>query len=88
MKFRIVATAATLMMVWCAAAVAKTPSDQTVGQEAAGQVSSASTATPGAELPELQYEFDAVVDGTEIKHDFKIRNTGDGPLSILQVKTG
>jgi hypothetical protein len=48
----------------------------------------AATATPGVVLPELKYEFDPVVDGTQVTHDFAIKNTGDGPLAITQVKTG
>ncbi len=41
-----------------------------------------------AVIPEAHHTFEAVVDGTEVTHDFAIRNTGDGPLAIQQVKTG
>ena len=44
--------------------------------------------TPQADLPELSFNFDPVVDGTQVTHDFAIKNTGDGPLAIHQVKTG
>ena len=39
-------------------------------------------------LPEQKFEFDPVVDGTLISHDFMIKNTGKGALAIKQVKTG
>jgi hypothetical protein len=39
-------------------------------------------------LPELAFEFDPVVDGTQITHDFVIKNSGNGPLAIHRVKTG
>ena len=43
---------------------------------------------PAAVVPKSHHEFESVVDGTEITHDFAIRNTGEGPLVIQQVKTG
>ncbi len=43
---------------------------------------------PKAIIPEPKFVFDPVVDGTQISHDFSIKNTGDGPLAITRVKTG
>jgi hypothetical protein len=86
MKILTLAFTATLVVLWAAAAtvgasdgkdsISPSPSDTTT------------TATPGVELPELKFEFDPVVDGTQVTHDFAIKNTGDGPLAITQVKTG
>ena len=86
MKFRIVAFTATLVMLWAAAAITCASEDK----DSTGQASSAVAAIekPGVVLPELKYEFDPVVDGTQITHDFAIKNTGNGPLAITQVKTG
>ena len=39
-------------------------------------------------LPEAQFTFQPVVDGTEVIHDFVIQNKGTDVLSILNVKTG
>ncbi len=39
-------------------------------------------------VPESQYNFQPVVDGTEITHDFTIKNTGKDVLNILNVRTG
>lgn len=39
-------------------------------------------------VPETQFTFQSVVEGTEIVHDFVIQNKGADILSILNVKTG
>jgi hypothetical protein len=51
----------------------------------------AETATveqPSAVISQATYEFDAVVDGAQVTHDFAVKNTGKGVLEISQVKTG
>ena len=44
--------------------------------------------SPSAFLPERNYTFAPVVDGTEIMHDFIMQNKGTAPLKIAKVKTG
>ncbi len=39
-------------------------------------------------VPETQFTFQPVVEGTEVVHDFIIQNKGTDVLSILNVKTG
>jgi hypothetical protein len=39
-------------------------------------------------VPEMQFTFQPVVEGTEVVHDFVIQNKGAEVLSILNVKTG
>ncbi len=39
-------------------------------------------------VPETQFTFQPVVEGTEVVHDFVIQNKGTDVLSILNVKTG
>jgi hypothetical protein len=39
-------------------------------------------------LPETQFTFQPVVEGTEVVHDFVILNKGTDVLSVLNVKTG
>lgn len=34
------------------------------------------------------YVFPTTMEGTELRHDFVIRNTGDAPLVIESVKSG
>lgn len=46
------------------------------------------TKAPKAIIPDPKFVFDPVVDGTQVSHDFSIKNTGDGPLAISRVKTG
>ena len=44
--------------------------------------------TPSAFLPVDTWEFESVVDGTAVVHEFVIQNKGDAPLNISKVKTG
>ena len=85
MKVRGFAVAAILFMLWAWTAAAADAPDQSRAPEA-----SASTVAeqPVIESPELKYDFEPVVDGTHINHDFIVRNTGKGDLAISQVKTG
>ncbi len=39
-------------------------------------------------VPETQFTFQPVVEGTEVVHDFVILNKGADVLSVLNVKTG
>ncbi len=43
---------------------------------------------PKAYLPESVFEFQPVVEGTEVIHDFVLHNKGDEPLEIVNVKSG
>ena len=43
---------------------------------------------PSLFLPVSQWEFEPVVDGTSVVHDFVVQNKGDAPLNISRVKTG
>ncbi len=43
---------------------------------------------PLAFLPESEYEFSPVLEGTTVTHDFIIQNKGDAELKINRVKTG
>lgn len=89
MKFRMLASTATWMVLWVTAATVYA-SEPTSGNDSARPTppATAATAKPAAVLPELKFEFQAVVDGTEVTHDFTIKNTGDDILAINQVKTG
>ena len=86
MKIRTLAFTAILVVLWAAAATVGA-SD---GKDSTSQSPSAATATatPGMVLPELNFEFDPVVDGTQVIHDFAVKNAGNGLLAITQVKTG
>jgi hypothetical protein len=48
----------------------------------------ASQPTPKLVVENSSYEFDPVVDGTLVNHDFVVRNEGDAVLNIQKVKTG
>jgi hypothetical protein len=42
---------------------------------------------PLAQFPTSRYEFQGVVDGTKIIHEFVIQNKGTAPLAVENVKT-
>lgn len=86
MKFRILAFTATLVMLGGIAATIGASDGKDSTSPAPTTVTAAEK--PGAVLPELKYEFNPVVDGTQITHDFVIKNTGNGPLAVNRVKTG
>jgi hypothetical protein len=46
------------------------------------------TPTPKAVFPEKHFEFPSVLEGTEVRHDFVVQNSGSETLKILGVKTG
>jgi len=39
-------------------------------------------------IPDPLFTFDNVVDGTEVVHDFRVYNRGQGELAISKVQTG
>ena len=44
--------------------------------------------SPSAYFPESSYEFEPVLDGAKIVHDFVIQNKGTATLKVDRVKTG
>jgi hypothetical protein len=42
---------------------------------------------PVAFLPDARHQFEAVVEGQEVAHDFIVQNKGTAPLEIKRVKT-
>ena len=46
----------------------------------------AAAESPKAVFPETRYEFEAVMEGTKIEHDFIIENHGSVPLVIKNVR--
>lgn len=60
------------------------------GQPAAAQTQSGKVAAAGeapkAVFLQTRYQFEAVMEGQEIKHDFIIENHGNAPLIIKKVR--
>ncbi|NNG00327.1 MAG: hypothetical protein HKM93_13155 [Desulfobacteraceae bacterium] len=79
MKFKI--SAIVLITLALTAWATTCPADETTTTAATG-------ATPVAVFPELKFQFAAVMEGTEIVHDFPINNTGGAELKIDKVLTG
>jgi len=43
---------------------------------------------PRAVLPESEYNFGKVVEGTQVRHEFILKNQGEGSLQIIKVEAG
>ena len=43
---------------------------------------------PAVEVPQFRYEFESVVEGSEVVHTFVLKNRGTAPLEIQRVRTG
>ena len=46
-----------------------------------------STNGPRAFLPESVYEFQPVLEGVQVSHEFILGNQGDEPLQIIHIKS-
>lgn len=46
------------------------------------------TQRPVVFFPKKSFQFQPVVDGTEVRHDYAIQNKGKAPLVISKIKTG
>lgn len=57
--------------------------NQTLGTSSADQ-----TNQPAIMVPDPLFTFEAVVDGSEVVHDFPVYNRGTGDLAIEKVQTG
>lgn len=70
---------------FCAAALA-IPAAAGQHQTAASGKPADTGVHPEAVFPQTQYEFDPVMEGVDIKHDFVIENHGNAPLVIQNVR--
>jgi len=43
---------------------------------------------PQAVIDDTRHTLPAVIEGTEVRHNFVVKNTGNAPLEIEKVKTG
>ena len=80
----------TVLLIWALTGVPGPQAETTtehIGHHAKATVQGGQP-TPIAEMPSVYLEFAPVVDGTEIIHEFVIRNTGNAELRIQQVQTG
>jgi hypothetical protein len=59
-----------------------------VQDKGAGSNTTDQAAPSNIMIPEPLFTFDAVVDGTEVVHDFRVFNRGTGELTIEKVQTG
>jgi hypothetical protein len=50
--------------------------------------SSSTQATPRITIPDPSYQFDPVIEGDVVTHEFTLINSGDVLLEILKIQTG
>ncbi len=50
--------------------------------------SSQTPTAPRVEIDQLRHAFAPVVEGTQVTHAFTVRNAGNAPLVIKNVRTG
>lgn len=48
----------------------------------------AAAPAPRSVLPESEYNFGKVVEGTQVQHEFILKNQGKGSLKIIKVEAG
>jgi hypothetical protein len=58
------------------------------GEAAAAQPNPPAGDLPEAYFPQRAFEFEPVIDGVKVIHDFLVVNRGAAPLLIENVKTG
>lgn len=47
-----------------------------------------SPSSPRVSIEQVRHVFPTVVEGTQVSHAFSVRNVGDAPLVIKNVRTG
>jgi hypothetical protein len=62
------------------------PSAQPDSSPSAAEIKASLDKVPNAVFPQLKFEFGSVYEGTEIKHDFVVENTGEAPLVIKNIR--
>jgi len=79
----------TLGLLACFSPALAGNSSGSAAENPAGQAVPADpNAQPDIMIPDPLFTFEAVVDGTEVVHDFQVYNRGTGELAIQQVQTG
>lgn len=86
MRLRIVIPIFILALMW--GATAGFGASKQAAEKASSNAVPPAQAAPSVVIPVLKHEFEPVVDGAEVLQDFTVKNIGDGPLAIHQVKTG
>lgn len=51
------------------------------------ETSTPPAASPAAEVVAPEFHFDAVPEGTQVKHAYLLKNRGEAPLKVTKVKT-
>jgi len=88
------ATLLTLTMILCSLTWLSPSFTSTAGSALAAEktgpkeASTDQKAQPEIAIPDPMFDFQNVVDGMEVVHDFPVYNRGAGDLAITKVQTG
>lgn len=75
-----------VLFVWTNGALAAEPAAKDAKPGSAPAV--VSKEAPSIQVPETTFDFGEIMEGSEVQHDFTVKNTGKGTLQIDQVRPG
>jgi hypothetical protein len=89
LKNRLTVSLIVLVMVMLASGCAHSPEGaKDASKSHAALASAVTTGAPALEVPEWYFNFGNVVEGTDYRHAFVVRNKGAGTLEIKEVRHG
>jgi hypothetical protein len=82
-----------VILAWCfcltsAHAAGRAANPAQPKPEAPAAAPATSQDAPAIQAPEATYDFGEALEGVEVSHDYKIKNTGKAELQITQVRPG
>jgi len=77
-----------VLCLWLGCAQAADPFGNVSRQAVTPSPSSGEAPAPALHIPESSFDFGEVAEGSEVSHDFTVRNTGKEVLQINQVTPG
>jgi hypothetical protein len=77
-----------VLCLWLGCAHAADPSGNVSQQALSPSPSSGEAAAPAIHIPDATFDFGEVAEGSQVSHDFTVRNTGKETLQINQVSPG
>lgn len=76
------------LLLLCCAGLAHEAHGAKAHSERASRAPASTQATPSFQVVDPIHDFGEALEGSEVVHEFRIRNTGRGPLQIDQVRPG
>lgn len=77
-----------IVCLWVTGAHAADPAGKNQKSKVPETTTPSQKDAPSIQFPETVFEFGEVMEGTDVIHDFIVKNTGKGTLQIDQVRPG